>query len=131
MGDHALAIYSEINYLTSFIESTHKENISTIKNEIDSIADELTLIKSEISQDDYDLNLLSILYIKSIIALNQHNVTESLKIMGQLKNLKALDDYKWCKIYHFCLNNLIECDRIPAAKIGFAKLKNLSMSMKT
>ena len=66
MGDHALAIYSEINYLTSFIESTHKENISTIKNEIDSIADELTLIKSEISQDDYDLNLLSILYLKSI-----------------------------------------------------------------
>jgi len=123
MGDHALAIYSEINYLTSFIESTHKENISTIKNEIDSIADELTLIKSEISQDDYDLNLLSILYIKSIIALNQHNVTESLKIMRQLKNLKALDDYKWCKIYHFCLNNLIECDRIPAAKIGVAKLK--------
>lgn len=45
MGDHALAIYSEINYLTSFIESTHKENISTIKNEIDSIADELALIK--------------------------------------------------------------------------------------
>ena len=124
-GKFSLAFYAQTNYLTSKVENFKMEERSNFETQIDSLNFELEKLKSTLSLYEYQLNLLNLLYLKSIMTIYHQDIGQCNDIVKKLEYVKEVDPNKWAYCYYHLVNNLAQ-KHPKEARLFYAKLLTYS-----